>query len=143
MPGLQSTGRMRKAIMEQMSLIRTKKHGHWKLVPVPKHKNRSVLYTKKMLQWEDNLSNITVEAAALWEPAEEMFTFNAQEISTHWREVLQLEWTTTLLPSCVGCEYSNFKCTNRPPDFQCRILSMSKQTSLRPNVYWKRVIDLG
>ena len=148
MPGLKQTGRMRKAIMEQMSLIRTKRHGHWKLVPVPPHKNRANLYTDEM-DIALHGSDLTPEAVALWEPVEEISkvinldTAFPKIVLGEWKHTLQLLWTTTLLPSCIGCEYSNFKCTQRPPLFHCRILSMAKSTSLRPNVYWKRVIDLG
>ncbi len=152
MPGLKQTGRMRKAIMEQMSLIRTKRHGHWKLVPVPPHKNREVFYTDAMVKASTE-SGHSPETIALWEPVEsllhiamlpgDLMTHLTVEVIKSWKHTLQLVWTPTLLPSCVGCEYSNFKCTQRPPDFHCRILSMSKQTSLRPNVYWKRLVNLG
>lgn len=149
MPGLKSTGRMRKAIMDQMGLIRTRRHGQWKLIPVPPHPNRSILYNQDMIDAMDNTGH-SPETLALWEPLNEAAKLidwgSVGLVLSHlntWNDILKLVWTPDLLPSCKGCEFSNFNCTKRPPYFQCRVLTMSKRMSLRPNVYWKRLIDLG
>lgn len=145
-PGyVKMTGRMRRAIMTEMGLVRTKRNGQWKLIPVPVHKNRQSLYTQQM-ELAMTLTGYKPETIALWEPLSELADIYSFDIGTwqyDWGVILKLEWEPDRLPSCIGCEYSTFKCTTRPPDFQCRVLTMAQRTVLRPNVYWKRVIDLG
>lgn len=87
------------------------------------------------------------ETVALWEPEEDIVNILSPlgiitEIS-EWKHTLKLEWAPDLLPSCKNCEYATFKCKLSPPLFQCRILTLTKLNSLRPNVYWKRVVDLN
>lgn len=152
MPGLRQTGRMRKAVMDQMGLVRTKHHGKWVLIPCPPHKNRSSLYTAAMIKASKETGHAP-EVMALWKPVEELLhvTLIPGDIMRHltieviksWHAVLKLDWSPDSLPSCVNCNFSTYQCRAKPPDFQCRIIKMTGQSSLRPNVYWKRQIDLG
>ena len=151
MPGLKQTGRMRKAIMKQMGLIKTKRNGHWKLIPVPIRKNSDPKaqsqYTPEMIEAQEK-TGYTPEQLALWEPTAEVgkmlgyFLFTSATLD-EWRKHLRLEWTVDQLPKCKGCEFETVMCQARPPIFQCRVLLMASKSSLRPNQYWSRQVELG
>lgn len=143
MPGLRQTGRMRKAIMDQLGLIRTKHDGKWVLIPCPPHKNREILYTPEMKEWSNFIDGLAPEVMALWKPGTEVFDGDPEPIQKEWRSILQLDWTEHLLPECHGCQLETHECSIAPPFFQCRILSMSGSTELRRDIYWKRQILLG
>jgi hypothetical protein len=144
---VKTTGRMRRAVMAQLGLIRTKRHGHWKLIPVPPIPDRTYLYTPTMeLAMES--SGHSPETIALWEPAQELnevyhFGDGRTAWQLEWQERLKLLWTPNTLPKCKGCEFETIQCSAKPPNFYCRVLGMASKHSLRPNQYWARMVELG
>ena len=135
--------------MDQMGLVRTKRNGHWTLIPCPPNRSRAVdnpNYTTEMLVAQEK-SGHSPETLALWQPVSEVQnmtdTVHTAAVMKQWRQHLRLDWTVDRLPRCTNCQFSTFKCTERPPQFHCRILTMTNQHSLRPNQYWARLVEFG